>query len=448
MQYADTKQGAADPLAPWSKGAGDSAFLWSATQDHEYMGRQLLLNGIGLMSFWLHDETVSLDLLSSLEYVDSSNLGVVGCSGGGTQSSYLAAMDPRVKAASVACYISTFEIDRLWNAGGGSDGEQTWPHGVAKGLDKSDLLEVRANRSTQVLITSADTCFPAAGGRAAVAEATPAYKALGGVLENDEAVWHHGWVLPNRERITQFFCRHLKQGVGSGGMNDGHASCSNPTELDVSAQSLQYAEYNDNQLKVTTTGQVVTAPECRTASGAGPITVHNFTKDITLSNTDAVANLRAKNPNQFLESVRAEAPTLAGYRAPAPATKGSSRFLGAQFVHPHVPGPLHPNQPPMVEGGAVVPGLVERVLIPGEGVCMNVVTLFFPPSVTDIMTKRKAMPAVVWYQKDTIAADAPPIAALNLSANNHIVIFPELCKCVCARDPMCIRVNIRACLRI
>jgi hypothetical protein len=36
---------------------------------------------------------------------------------------------------------------------------------VAKQLDKSDLLEVRANASTQVLITTADTCFPAAGGR-------------------------------------------------------------------------------------------------------------------------------------------------------------------------------------------------------------------------------------------------------------------------------------------
>jgi hypothetical protein len=56
-------------------------------------------------------------------------------------------------------------IDRLWAAGGASDGEQTWPHGVAKQLDKSDLLEVRANASTQVLITTADTCFPAAGGR-------------------------------------------------------------------------------------------------------------------------------------------------------------------------------------------------------------------------------------------------------------------------------------------
>lgn len=82
------------------------------------------------MSFWLHDETASLDLLESLPSVDPANLGVVGCSGGGTQASYLGAMDPRVKAASIACYLSTKEIDMLWKGGGGADGEQTWPRAV------------------------------------------------------------------------------------------------------------------------------------------------------------------------------------------------------------------------------------------------------------------------------------------------------------------------------
>ena len=39
------------------------------------------------MSFWLHDEMISIDLLESLPHVDKDALGVVGCSGGGTQSS-------------------------------------------------------------------------------------------------------------------------------------------------------------------------------------------------------------------------------------------------------------------------------------------------------------------------------------------------------------------------
>ena len=47
--------------------------------------------------------------------------------------------------------MSTFTVDRMWAAGGAYDGEQTWPHGVApRGLDKPDLVELRAPKPTQV----------------------------------------------------------------------------------------------------------------------------------------------------------------------------------------------------------------------------------------------------------------------------------------------------------
>ena len=119
-------------------------------------------------------------------------------------------------------------------AGGGGDGEQTWPHGARNNLDKPDLIEVRANQSTQVLVTTADSCFPAAGGMAAVGEAEPAYKALGGDLQVFEGVWHHGWVLPTREQINRFFCDALGDGFSGGWKSVG---CSNKTELDVSHEN-------------------------------------------------------------------------------------------------------------------------------------------------------------------------------------------------------------------
>jgi dipeptidyl aminopeptidase/acylaminoacyl peptidase len=65
-------------------------------------------------------------VLASLPYVDADNLGVCGCSGGGTQSSYLASVDKRIKAASIACYMSTIETDYDYDYGGEYDGEQTW----------------------------------------------------------------------------------------------------------------------------------------------------------------------------------------------------------------------------------------------------------------------------------------------------------------------------------
>lgn len=50
-----------------------------------------------------------LDLLSSTPEVDPENIGVTGISGGGSQSWYIAAADPRVKAVAPVCGASTLK---------------------------------------------------------------------------------------------------------------------------------------------------------------------------------------------------------------------------------------------------------------------------------------------------------------------------------------------------
>jgi len=50
-----------------------------------------------------------LDLLIDLPYVDSEKLGVTGISGGGALTWYIAAIDPRIKAAATVCGNSTME---------------------------------------------------------------------------------------------------------------------------------------------------------------------------------------------------------------------------------------------------------------------------------------------------------------------------------------------------
>eukprot|EP01047_Picozoa_sp_COSAG01_P030175 COSAG01_NODE_2095_length_8411_cov_3.964611_2_plen_486_part_00 len=220
------------------------------TFEHEYLARQLFLSGRSAASFWVHDEMRSTDLLAGLPYVDAENLGVCGCSGGGTQASYLGAVDKRIKAASIACYMSTFETDYnynyggevrtlsmwrppspassfltvkeafrgftvsysnlrsvlsvLWGGGGLQyDGEQTWPLAATMSLDKPDLVEVRAPKPTQVLLTTEDNCFPFAGGQRATEEAQAAFDATGSPenLDVHIAVYHHGWCNRNREAM-------------------------------------------------------------------------------------------------------------------------------------------------------------------------------------------------------------------------------------------------------
>ena len=97
--------------------------------------------------------------------VDPSRMGVAGCSGGGVQAAYIAALDPRIHAASIACYTSTFAVDFAPAAGvpgvavgggGQPEGEQQWGPwlGATPTLDKPDLLVARAPRPTQVLLTT------------------------------------------------------------------------------------------------------------------------------------------------------------------------------------------------------------------------------------------------------------------------------------------------------
>lgn len=111
---------------------------------------------------------------------------MAGCSGGGTQSACrtflcfelnvsdadrraisrhcvycdadLSALDDRVAASSIACYMTTFE--RLFEYIGPQDAEQVWPAGFSAGLDLPDLVEVRAPKPTQLLFTNDDQIFP------------------------------------------------------------------------------------------------------------------------------------------------------------------------------------------------------------------------------------------------------------------------------------------------
>ena len=82
-----------------------------AHQDEEYAGRQLLLTNVSAASVWLWDARRALDYLLSRREVDGARVGVVGCSGGGTQAAFLSATDRRLGPAAIGCYMSTLSQD-------------------------------------------------------------------------------------------------------------------------------------------------------------------------------------------------------------------------------------------------------------------------------------------------------------------------------------------------
>ena len=96
----------------------------------------------------------AIDYLVSRKEVDPNRIGCHGLSGGGTQSSYIAAFDKRVLAVAPAGYITSF--NRLFESIGPQDAEQNFYHGIARGIDHADLLEVRAPKPALLVSTTRD----------------------------------------------------------------------------------------------------------------------------------------------------------------------------------------------------------------------------------------------------------------------------------------------------
>lgn len=67
---------------------------------HNHFGQQLWLLGRGAEELFVRDAQRALDILSDLPFVNASSIGVVGCSGGGTLTAYLGAVDAVVRRIS------------------------------------------------------------------------------------------------------------------------------------------------------------------------------------------------------------------------------------------------------------------------------------------------------------------------------------------------------------
>jgi hypothetical protein len=153
------------------------------------------------------------------------------------------------------------------------------PRAAVLGLDKPDLIEVRAPKPTQVLLTTEDNCFPYSGGVKAVTEAAAAFAAMGdaAALDVSTAVYHHGWCNKNREAMYTFFDKHLMATTTTTASSSADSSSADSSSSDsgsgsgVSSDSLPSdrsaewwpngfgnlsALFNATQLQVTSTGQV------------------------------------------------------------------------------------------------------------------------------------------------------------------------------------------------
>jgi dienelactone hydrolase len=164
-----------------------------------------VMAGVSPLAQNLWDLLCCVDVLEAHPLVASGRIGAAGLSYGGTMTLLLAAWDPRVKAAVVSGYLSSWaEAHKVpWNM----CGSQVLP-GVLGQLEHVDLGGLVAPRPLLVETGTEDMIFPLAAADAAVRDLEKVYAHLGadGALEHDVFEGGHQW---HGDRAYPFLQRWL-----------------------------------------------------------------------------------------------------------------------------------------------------------------------------------------------------------------------------------------------
>ena len=183
------------------------------TDGHNAIGvRELLLGGsMAMVRLW--DGMRAIDYLETRPDVDKSRIGVMGNSGGGTLSSYIAAFDERVKAGAPSCYISS--LREVCGAYGPQDAEQNIFGSLSYGLNHAALMLLNANAMCACFST--EDFFPYKGSLETFDVAKRAAERAGraDAVSMIESLGPHGWKESSRTGSVAWMRRWLLGDLGA-----------------------------------------------------------------------------------------------------------------------------------------------------------------------------------------------------------------------------------------
>lgn len=277
--------GQGERLQYFDKETGRSG-VGGPTSEHSYVGAQMFLTGSSLARYMIWDGIRAVDYLLTRSEVDPDRIGITGRSGGGTQASFIAAIDDRIAASAPENYITSLEY--LLKSIGPQDAEQNFYRGIVSGIDHADLLLSHAPKPTMIIATTRDF-FSIQGAHETYEEVKRFYEISGNpdavsLVEDD---YGHGSTQANREAMYAFFQKHLD--------NPG------------SADDLPVEIFSEEEFQVTETGQVATSLEGETL-----FSLHARETGIL---TDQLMNSR-EDTYFHLENVKQYSAVFSGYREP------------------------------------------------------------------------------------------------------------------------------------
>ena len=273
--------------------------------EHNFIGRQQLLVGEFIGTWFAWDGIRALDVLLAQDNVDPSRVGVTGNSGGGNMTVYAVATDPRVTMAAPSCWVTSWQHNGVNEEP--IDAEQCALNALGLGIEQSDLLLSRAPMPT-ILITQAQDFFDQRGSLEAFQRMRHVYGLLGA---EENLAYHvgpdvHGFWQDGREAMYAFFNRQAG--------------------VDVSGAEPELTYEDEADLLCTETGQV---------DSLGARSIFDFTRDQSRALAEQRGNPSGEELRQnvmdLLDLPARQAPPQ--YRILRPWTRrGYARPRASQFV--------------------------------------------------------------------------------------------------------------------
>ena len=144
---------------PVGQGERDQVFKpdgspFGSTLQHTLISQGAHLLGSNTARLMIWDGMRAIDYLQSRSDMIPGKIGCTGISGGGTNTSYLMALDDRIFAAAPGCYLTGFRS--LFDSIGPQDAEQNIHGQVAFGMDHSDYVLMRLPKPTLIMAATHD----------------------------------------------------------------------------------------------------------------------------------------------------------------------------------------------------------------------------------------------------------------------------------------------------
>jgi dienelactone hydrolase len=164
-----------------------------------------LLLGETMVGWRVYDVMRTVDWIETRKELDAARVGVMGISGGGTVTSFAAALEPRLKVAMISGYLNTFKSSIVAM----SHCIDNYVPGILNWCENYDVASLIAPRPLYVESGERDSIFPIAASKEAFAHVKQVYTALGAAdltqheTFDDVHIFHGGGGIP-------FLAKHLK----------------------------------------------------------------------------------------------------------------------------------------------------------------------------------------------------------------------------------------------